>query len=1057
MRSRFFTRAALALSIAFILPALAVAQTSGTWTNTAGGLWSAAGNWSGGAVASGSGAEANFATLDITGTQTVNLDAAYTLGSLVFGDTGTSSLAGWVVANNGSSSNVLTLAGGSTPTIGVNNMSGGNSGAGSPSGTNGPGAVISAGIAGSQGLTVNRGSGSQVGFLTLSGSNTYTGTTTVSGTSVLVLAGADALGGSTSVSIQAGGALRIADGVTIGQGKTITNSSTGISFEGGLSVAQGTGTWAGGYSGGRVGYMSGTLVLSGSATGALVVSAYGGDSQTVPNLQHGVVLTGSNHAITSLDIFRGVVKLGSTNALTTTGTLNLRAADASNSTAFDLNGFDQQVAALVNSNTGVNATAFLTNSAPTFNTLTVDQATNSTVLAIIQGNLNLTKTGAGNLTLSPRWTPGSGGSGTSTGTNTFAGVTRVDGGTLTLGNANALFGSTVDTDGAGTLSTGALSAATFGALTGTSGFSLTRNAAPFTLSLGGNDVSSTYAATLSGSGGVTKVGTGTLALTGTNTYEGTTTVSVGTLRISSTAALPGFDTTGRYSVADGATLLVDNAIDNNTVATMLGTGNFLANGRIGFDTSAGNRTYSDAITGTVGVVKVGGNTLTLTGSNTLGAIRVMGGTLAFQATANLAGSGQVILNNGAVQFNGGSSSGSLSGRTTMLEGPGRIQADGGLFTIAVIQGAGQLTLGPGTALFVQNSGGTYTGGTVIEAGASIAVGNNAAFGTGSIRFEGGSLRSTQGSARTLANSVTLAGDVTFLASGANVDRNVTFTGPMTIEGASRTITVNTSPVPGETGIFFNGSIGDGDNTLGLTKAGPGTLVLGGSNSYGGTTTVSAGRLAVDGSIAASSGVSVASGATLGGTGTVSAITGAGLIAPGNSAGILTSPSADLSGGLGFAFEFTQAGEPTWGSATASGNDVLRLTDPTTPLIGTATGANVFNIYFLEANQTYLGGLFTDLTSSFESLIADATFNYFVQDAGGAITYEGFTYSEFSAGNVTRSTVQVAEADFAGGTVTGGYTMQFVVVPEPSAWLLAALGLAAAGQTTRRRRGLSRRS
>jgi len=150
----------------------ALAQTNGTWTNTAGGLWSATGNWSGGAVAGGSGASANFATLDITAQTTVNLDSPVTVGSLVFGDATTSSLAGWIVANNGSSSNTLTLAGGSTPTIGVNNMSGGNSGAGTPTGTNGPGAVISAGIAGTQGLSVNRGSGSLVGFLTLSGSNT---------------------------------------------------------------------------------------------------------------------------------------------------------------------------------------------------------------------------------------------------------------------------------------------------------------------------------------------------------------------------------------------------------------------------------------------------------------------------------------------------------------------------------------------------------------------------------------------------------------------------------------------------------------------------------------------------------------------------------------------------------------------------------------------------------------------------------------------------------------------------------------------------------------------
>ena len=55
----------------------------------------------------------------------------------------------------------------------------------------------------------------------------------------------------------------------------------------------------------------------------------------------------------------------------------------------------------------------------------------------------------------------------------------------------------------------------------------------------------------------------------------------------------------------------------------------------------------------------------------------------------------------------------------------------------------------------------------------------------------------------------------------------------------------------------------------------------------------------------------------------------------------------------------------------------------------------------------------------------------------------------ASGNITRSTVQVASADFAGGAVTGGYTMQFVVVPEPSGWLLAGLGLTAAAWAARR--------
>ena len=109
---------------AAILTALSVSDSraaNGTWTNVvSGGLWSATANWTNATVADGSANTADFNSINITTDPTVvHLDAAHTLGNLIFGDTTTASAAGWLLDNNAVPANILTLAGG-TPTITVN-------------------------------------------------------------------------------------------------------------------------------------------------------------------------------------------------------------------------------------------------------------------------------------------------------------------------------------------------------------------------------------------------------------------------------------------------------------------------------------------------------------------------------------------------------------------------------------------------------------------------------------------------------------------------------------------------------------------------------------------------------------------------------------------------------------------------------------------------------------------------------------------------------------------------------------------------------------------------
>jgi autotransporter-associated beta strand protein len=231
---------------------------------------------------------------------------------------------------------------------------------------------------------------------------------------------------------------------------------------------------------------------------------------------------------------------------------------------------------------------------------------------------------------------------------------------------------------------------------------------------------------------------------------------------------------------------------------------------------------------------------------------------------------------------------------------------------------------------------------------------------------------------------------------------------------------------------FSGTAQDGGNTGGtggsLTKIGNGTWTLSGTNSYTGATNVNAGSLIVDGSIAASSGVTVNAGAVLGGHGVVSNISGAGTIAPGNSPGILTASSVDASAGINFDFEFTQIGSPTYSNAANSGNDLLHLTGGS-PFLSALTSTNQITIDFsgaaLAAGQLYRGGFFTDIPTD-TSLVSNAAFVYLGLN-GFDVHFDGF---------VTENS-----ANFESGVVLNGSVLQFDIegtgstVPDTASSLL----------------------
>jgi formylglycine-generating enzyme len=152
-------------------------------------------------------------------------------------------------------------------------------------------------------------------------------------------------------------------------------------------------------------------------------------------------------------------------------------------------------------------------------------AGNVVVNGTLSGSGNLVKNGPGALLLNNA--------------QTYTGTTLVNSGTLTLGNAAALDHSTFDSSGAGTLSFGSLTAASFGGLRGDGNLFLANSAsAAVSLTVGAGGANSTFSGTLAGSGSLVKSGSGTLLLTNAQTYTGNTTIGGGILRLQSLALPP---------------------------------------------------------------------------------------------------------------------------------------------------------------------------------------------------------------------------------------------------------------------------------------------------------------------------------------------------------------------------------------------------------------------------------------------------------------------------------------------------------------------------------------
>lgn len=608
-----------------------------TLTNAATGVISTSGTYNDGMAANG-----NNNTLVNNGTIT-------TTGNNAYGMT-----AAWGQSNPGASGNQIVNTGNVT-------TSGNNARAASLLGGNGT-------IANSGTLTSNGRDAPAVYMqgnndtLVNSGTIQTTGTATSGGSVDAVVS--NTLGSSFTATItnQAGGRIISNNGI----GVRSTNGATTITNAG---LIQGGGTAIQGGNGNV------TLILQ---TGSQIVGTANGGAGI-----NTVTLQGTGTASNPFTNFQSLTMAGTdwtwagpgtfSTALVQSGTLNLTGT---------LGTTTASVVATVNAGATLQANASNLPLSVTDNGLVrLQQDSAGTYTGTISGSGAVEKTGAGTLTVAP----------SSAGGNTYSGGTTITQGTLAVA-ADHAFGAA---SGGLALNGGTLQLGSAFDLASSRAVSITSNNG----TIDTQGFNSTLTQGITGAGSLTKLGSGTLTLNGTNGYTGGTNVNAGTVIVgdatSASAALGGG---GPVAVVSGATLggygsVTGNVTNNGTlsVANALAslasgaTGNFRINGKL---TNAGRVQLGGS-----GV----GNTLTVAG-NYVG----QNATLAMNTT--LAGDGAP---SDKLVVSGGTASGSSTLKVTNVGGAGAQTTGDGIQVVQAANGAttsaGAFTLSGGTV-----SAGAYT-------------------------------------------------------------------------------------------------------------------------------------------------------------------------------------------------------------------------------------------------------------------------------------------------------------------------------------------------------------
>lgn len=630
----------------------------------------------------------------------------------------------------------------------------------------------------------------------------------------------------------------------------------------------------------------------------------------------------------------------------------------------------------------------------------IGAAVNITLAGAVGGSGGLVKTGNGTLLM--------------LGTNIYSGGTTIGDGTVLIRGDNA-FGSGLVTF-ASTTATNRIE----GAATVTNAVTMAQQGVVSVTAT----VNAVYSGPIDGAAGLRKIGSGTLTLSGANTFAGNLDINDGTLALAADSS----------AGAGNVILSSGNAILATAGGTrMLTNAMTLTAGKPKLDTTGGDLEFTGYLS------SAGDNDLYVTGGNAL--VVKPGGYIGFNGTGGL------DIQNARVVIDGGAATNVNDGiRLYAQGGVAELEIrNGGLYQMGVSSGTPNLRLGQvaneaGTNLLRIGSGGTFvagqtavqllvgdkanttgivyqTGGTVIfrsaNADQGIILGSSAG-SYGEYNLDGGTLEAPRVYLGGGAGVLNLNGGVLRVATNLFLSGFVS--GVVARVGAGGAV-FDTAGYDAT----VRSDLADGGGGGGLTKIGPGVLTLAGNNTYAGPTHVSNGTLRVNGGHGPGL-ITVHGGATLGGVGTVASVfvDAGGTLAPGNSAGTLT----------------------VGGNLTLSATSVLEfeLDAPNLP-----------------------GGSGSDFVTGVQALVLAGTLNVTpLAGFGTPVPGDRWLLIHYAAGSLTDHDPQVGSApaldpglsyDIQADDVNGD--VYLTVIPEPASVSLA--GLAAAMALLLRRRSRPARS